>query len=56
MVSDDVDVVEAKANEVAVENAIQTWLNDNSAATSLDHVQLVYEKRDRVGVAMIHTD
>jgi hypothetical protein len=54
--SDDVDVVEAKADRDAVESAIQTWLNDNSAASSLDHVVPTYEKRDRVGLAMIHTD
>jgi len=54
--SDDVDVVEAKANKAAVESAIQTWLNDNSAITSLDHIKTVYERRDRVGIAMIHTD
>ncbi|GGO03520.1 hypothetical protein [Haloarcula pellucida] len=56
MVSDDVDVVEAKANRDAVEAAIQTWLDNNSAATSLDHVAPVYEKRDRIGLAMVHTD
>jgi hypothetical protein len=54
--SDDVDVIEAKANKDAVESAIQTWLDNNSAITSLDHVKTVYEHRDRVGIAMIHTD
>lgn len=54
--SDDVDVVESKANRDAVEQAIQTWLNNNSGATSLDHVVPAYEHRDRVGLAMIHTD
>lgn len=56
MVSDDVDVVEAKANKAAVEAAVQQWLTDNSTATSLDEVEIVYEKRDRVGIAIIHTD
>jgi len=56
MVSDDVDVVESKANKAAIESAINTWLTDNSGATSLDHVVPVVEKRDRVMLAFIHTD
>jgi len=54
--SDDVDVVESKANRDAVEEAVQNWLDSNTTATSLDHVAPVYEKRDRIGLAMIHTD
>lgn len=56
MVSDDVDVVESKANAAAIESAIQTWLNDNSGATSLDHIVPAVEKRDRVMLAFVHTD
>lgn len=56
MVSDDVDVVEYHPNKSDAESAIQGWLNDNSGATSLDHVVKVYEKTGRVGLAMIHTD
>jgi len=56
MVSDDVDVVEYHPNKGDAESAIQTWLNNNSSATSLDHVSKVYEKQGRVGLAMIHTD
>lgn len=54
--SDDVDVIEAKANRDAVESTIQAWLTNNSTITSLDSVERVYEHRDRVGLAMIHTD
>jgi len=54
--SDDVDVIEFHANKGDAESAIQTWLNNNSGITSLDTVQKVYEHRDRVGLAMIHTD
>jgi hypothetical protein len=53
--SDDVDVVEAHANKIDVEAAVQQWLDNNSSAT-LDHVESIYSKRDRVGLAMIHTD
>jgi len=56
MVSDDVDVVEFNPNKSDAESVIQQWLNDNSAATSLDHVTKAYEKSGRVGLAMIHTD
>lgn len=54
--SDDVDVVEYHPNKSDAETAIQDWLDANSGVTSLDHVTKVYEKRGRVGVAMIHTD
>jgi hypothetical protein len=57
MVSDDVDVIESKANKADIESAINTWLTGTgSGATSLDHVVPVVEKRDRVMLAMIHTD
>ena len=56
MVSDDVDVIEFNPNKTDADSAIQTWLDNNSAATSLDHVSKVYEKRGRTGLAMIHTD
>jgi hypothetical protein len=54
--SDDVDVVEFNPNKSDAESTIQQWLNDNSGATSLDHVTKAYEKSGRVGLAMIHTD
>lgn len=56
MVSNDVDVIEFHPNKSDAESAIQTWLNNNSTATSLDHVSKVYEKSGRVGLAMIHID
>lgn len=57
MVSDDVDVIESKANKADIESAINTWLTGTgSGATSLDHVVPVVEKRDRVMIAMIHTN
>lgn len=56
MVSDDVDVVEYHPNKSDAESAIQTWLSNNSGATSLDHVSKAYEKQGRVGLAMIHTN
>lgn len=54
--ADDVDVIEFNPNKAAAEDRIQTWLNNNSAITSLDQVTKIYEKRGRTGVAMIHTD
>jgi len=54
--SDDVDVVEFRPNKSDAESAIRAWLNDNSGATSLNHVVPVYEKQGRAGVAMIHTN
>lgn len=53
--SDDVDVIESKANRDAIEAAVQTWLDNNTGAT-LDFVVPAVEKRDRVMLAMIHTD
>lgn len=58
MVSDDVDVVDITkpTDDSAIESAIQSWLDANSAATSLDHVVKVTDKVGRVKLAMIHTD
>jgi hypothetical protein len=56
MVSDDVDVIEFNPNRDDAESAIQAWLDNNSTVTSLDHVQKVYEKRGRTGIAMLHTE
>jgi len=54
--SDDVEVVEFNPNKADAEAAIQTWLDNNSGITSLDHVTKIYEKRGRTGLAMIHTN
>lgn len=53
---DDVDVIEFHPNRDDAESAIQTWLDNNSAITSLDATQKVYEKKGRIGLAMIHTN
>lgn len=53
---DDVDVIEFHPNKADAEETIQAWLDANSAITSLDQVQKVYEKSGRTGLAMIHTD
>lgn len=53
--SDSVEVIESKRNRDAVQSRIQTWLDNNSAITSLDEVEPVYEMNDRVALAMIYT-
>jgi len=55
MVSDSATVVEAKANKGAVESAVQTFLGNNQNVTSIDDVEKVYEKVDRVGILITYT-
>ena len=58
MVSDDVDVVDIQqpTDDSHIEAQIQQCLDDNSGATSLDHVEKVYESQGRAKLAFIHTD
>jgi len=53
--SDSATVVESKANRDAVESAVQTFLDDNAGVTSIDDVEKVYEKVDRVGILITYT-
>lgn len=52
--TDSVEVIESKRDRDAVQTAIQTWL-DNNSPTSIDHVKVVYELSNRVGIAVLYT-
>lgn len=59
MVSDSVDTRRAKTNATsegdALEQVIQTWLNNNSGVTSLDEIKFAEEGQNYTIVTFIYT-
>lgn len=55
--ADDVDVLQIndKSDRAAIESAIQSWIDDNSAAT-IDDVEKVAEMNQRLYIAIVHTN
>lgn len=52
---DSVATVDANADSGSIQDAIQTWLTDNSGVTSVDDVETTKIGRDRVVAIILYT-